>query len=147
MKRPLLVLLFSVILFSLTISGCKTPQLEPGGVYAPTNSVGEVVRKDTALFASDAAHKFAFESIQAVFKFERDNRAELRAISPNIKKELDKLRIQAAMIEKRWAAARQAYRANPTPEGLEGVNLIIAELSRIVPIVQAQITTSTTPTN
>lgn len=141
MKRPLLVLLFSIGLFVFVISGCKTPNLEPGGSYAPTNSAGTVIRKDVALFASDAAHKFAYEAIQTVFKFERDNRAELRAISPNIKAELDKIRVQVVLIERRWASSRAAYRQTPTPEGLEGLNAVIAELQRIVPIVQAQITT------
>lgn len=122
------------------VNGCKAPNLESGGNYATTNSVG-VVTKDAGLFLADSGYKLAYDSIQTVFAFERNNRAELWAMSHNIKSGLDKARGEVNHIEKRWASARKAYREAPSPQGLDQLHVILADLQKVVAIVQSQVVT------
>lgn len=144
MRKARVILFFCVALFVWAITpGCKTPKLEDGGAYAQTNAVGEVTYRDSTLFVADSAYKFAYDSIQAVMRFERDNRVELWKVSPQIKKGLDVARPKVVDIEKRWAVARRSYRMNPTPEGLTNIQAILAEMQRILPIVQAQLANKT----
>lgn len=119
-------------------SGCAS-KLEPGGAYAPTNALGIVVSNDKALAVADASYKLTYESALSVFEFERENRAALWAINPDIKKALDKARPQVVDINKRWAEARKLYRQNPTPEGLTNLESIMAEIGRLLPVIQSQI--------
>jgi len=118
--------------------GCKT-NLEPGGAYAPTNELGQVIHSDTELALADASYKLAYETSLAVFKFEKDNRVAIWNISPNVKHALDKARVQVQEIDKRWATARKAYRQSPTPEGISGLREILLEINRLLPIIQQQI--------
>lgn len=139
MKKLLLII---PLLASLV--GCKTPDLEFGGAYNPsiTNEVGEVLAvaaPESALFIADSSYKFAYETIFAVMKFERDNRAEIQKLSPQVKVELDKLRPKIVEIDRRWALARLAYKVNPTPNELSTLKRIVAEISRLVPVVQSQL--------
>lgn len=119
--------------------GCKSSTLEPGGVYAPTNAAGEVVYSDRELALSDASYKLAYETVQSVFKFEKDNRQALWEISPDIKKALDAGRTNAVAIDRRWAQARNTYKKNPTPEGIGTLQSILSELHRLLPVVQQQV--------
>jgi hypothetical protein len=138
-KLPLF-LLFGALVFSLTFAtGCKTAKLEPGGVYAPTNAVGQVVYNNAGLALADASYMFAYETIQGVFKFERDNRLQIWAISPSVKHSLDDIRPDVVAIDRRWAEARKLYKANPTPAGLSVVQSIISEIERLLPVVQQQL--------
>lgn len=123
-----------------TLTGCKTPKLEPGGVYTSTNATGQVIYNDVGLALADASYKFAYETALDVMRFERDNRAAIWAISPEIKKNLDAARPTVVDINKRWAEARKMYKANPTPAGLDAIQTILAEMRRILPIIQKQIT-------
>lgn len=116
--------------------GCKSASLEPGGAYAPTNAAGAVIYSDKDLALADASYKFTYETIQSVFKFERDNRAAIWAVSHEVKHALDQARPVAVEIDHRWAAARNAYKKNPTPEGLTTLQTILAELNRLLPVVQ-----------
>ena len=136
--RPPLILLTGILALVLSLMACKTPRLEPGGAYAPTNSVGQVVYSDTGLMLTDASYKLAYETVSAVFKFERDNRITIWNLSPVVKGELDKLRPQVVDIDRRWAMARKTYKSNPTPAGLTAVQSILAEIQRIIPVVQQQ---------
>lgn len=138
MKKLHAILFLVTALLMPVLTGCKT-QLEPGGGYAPTNSAGEVVYEDNGLFLADAAYRFAYETIGSVFKFERDNREEIWALTPKVKEELDKLRAKANEIDRRWAFARQAYRQNPTPAGLSTLQTILSEIQRLLPTVQSQL--------
>jgi hypothetical protein len=126
-------------------TGCKTPKLENGGAYAPgaTNSAGVFVPSsapDLALFIADSAYKLSYDAVDAVFAFERDNRAKLQSVSPSIKTALDSIRPQALDIDRRWALARAAYKVSPTPANLTVVQEILAEIQRLVPVVQSQLT-------
>ncbi len=132
------LLLIAPLLLFLAAVGCKTT-LEPGGAYAPTNSLGQVIYNDTGLALADTSYKLAYETTLAVFRFERQNRAALWAISPEIKHTLDKARVQVQGIDRRWAEARQMYKLNPTPAGLSVLQTVLAEIQRILPIVQAQL--------
>ncbi len=133
---------------SLLFTGCQAPQLAPGGAYAPaivsTNAAGNVTvspvtAPETALFIADASYRLAYDSVDAVFKFEQQNRAELAAKFPKLKPALDGLRPQVWKIDQRWALARQAYKASPTPAGLSQVQTIISEITRLVPVAQAEL--------
>ena len=125
------------------VSACQAPRLEPGGAYAPTNAVGQVVVNDLGLAVADATYKFTYEATLSVFEFERANRAALYAIEPGIKHELDRLRPQVQDIDRRWAVARKEYRAHPTPASLSTVKTILAELQRLLPVAQTQVTLAT----
>ena len=124
--------------FAIVNTSCKAPRLEPGGVYAPTNALGEVVYNQIGLALADASHKLAYESAQAVFRFERNNRELIWSISPNVKKELDRLRVQFNDVDLRWAQARNLYRQNPTPAGLSVLQTILLELQSLATIAQQQ---------
>lgn len=125
------------------LCGCKTRSLEPGGVYAPTNQLGQVIYNDVGLALTDASYKFAYETALSPLKFEQDNREAIFALSPSVglavKKALDKARADIWDIDKRWALARVAYKANPTPAGLSILQTVLAEIERIIPVVQSQL--------
>lgn len=119
--------------------GCKHT-LQPGGAYAPitvtTNTAGVVVTNATALpdltfYEVDAAFSMAYAALDGVFTWERDNRAVLWSISPQIKKTLDGIRPTAAQIVKDYAVARAAYKANPTPAGLATLQTILAKAQQL----------------
>jgi hypothetical protein len=135
-------------------AGCHSPQLQAGGAYAPsivtTNADGSTVTSpgtpETALFIADSSFKLAYDAIDGVFKFEMDNRADLAAKFPQLRPALDKLRPQVWKICKRWAIARQVYKANPTPAGLSQVQTILADIERLVPVAQAELSANVTAT-
>lgn len=127
-------LAFACVLCALifpAVSGCKTPTLEKGGAYDTGNKL-----PDLAFYAADSAYDFAFSAIQGAFKYERDNRLALWKISPQIKHTLDGIRPTVWDINVRWAKARRAFLANPLPENLTALQTILAEIQRLVPIVQ-----------
>lgn len=127
-----------VIAVCTALGGCKT-KLEPGGAYAPVDPAGNVLGTDTGLALADASYKLAYDTMFAVFKYERDNRAELFALSPRVKHGLDALRPQVVAVDRRWAIARSTYRVNPTPAGLGTLQTILAEIQRLLPVVQAEL--------
>ncbi len=135
-----------LLLLAVSLTGCRSSHvnLQPGGAYYPTvtNSAGTVTalsQPEQALFVADAAYKLAYDTVFAVFKFERDNRAALLNTAPQIKPGLDKLRLKFVSIDKRWAIARKAYKANPTPAGLNTIQSILFEIHRLIPVVQTEI--------
>lgn len=119
--------------------GCKTSTLEPGGVYAPTNAAGEVIFDDRGLALADATYKLTYESALSVLAYERNNRVAIWALSPEVKRAFDKVRPVVVDINLRWAKARQAYKKNPTPEGLSLMQEIMGEIDRLLPALQTQI--------
>jgi hypothetical protein len=141
-KRAAVVLAAGVLIIG-SLTACKTPSLEIGGVYAPTNQVGAVIYNDLGLALADASYQFAYTSILAPLKFERDNRAVIFAANPqvglSVKRAMDKLREQVWAVDVRWAMARKAYRASPTPAGLTALQSILTEIQRIIPAVQSQL--------
>lgn len=143
---PLLTLIL-LASFALVIPACKT-KLEPGGAYSPvvTNADGTITptqAPDVALALADQTYKFAYNTVMGVCELERNNRAELWKVSPKIKETLDQVRPVAVQIDQRWARARQAYLENPTPAGLTGIKLAIAEINRLLPVAQTQLATIT----
>lgn len=141
MKFKLTGLSFAVILALSAIvnTGCKTPSLEVGGPYAPADTNGVVIYSDVGLALADTTYQFAYETILSVMKFERDNRLAIWEISPNVKRTLDKARPQVVDIDKRWVTARRAYKLNPTPAGLSTLQTILAEIQRLVPVIESQL--------
>lgn len=141
MKRAILLFAFVSSLIALVwfAVGCKSPHLETGGLYAPTNAAGQVVYNDLGLALADGSYKLAYETVSAIFKFERDNRAAIWALSPQVKKTLDKARTEAVDIDRRWAEARKLYKAKPTPAGLSAIQGVLLEIQRLIPVAQAQL--------
>jgi hypothetical protein len=140
-------LLTLVAVFALACTGCKT-KLESGGAYAPATfsadaagavSVTPKSAPQLGLYVADAAYKLAYDIVDGVLKFERDNRADVEKISPKIKIALDAVRPVAWDIDQRWAKARQMYQANPTPAGLSNIQTLLLEIQRLIPVVQEQI--------
>ena len=128
---------------SFLFVACNTPKLEPGGAYAPTNAAGVVLYNDLGLALADASYKFAYETALTAARFERDNRAAIAALSPSVgasvKTGMDKMRAQVLEVDLRWAKARQAYKLRPTPGGLTTLQTILAEIQRLVPVVESQL--------
>lgn len=129
-----LFLAFALPIFLLL--GCANNRLEPGGAYAPvlTNDVGQVTaaaEPDMALFVSDSTYDLAYNAALTVFRIEKNNRALLKQLYPDLKKEMDRLRDQVWEADGHWAEARQAYLANPVPANLDALNRTLAELQRL----------------
>lgn len=147
-----IMLLMAWAVFSTT--GCAQ-RLAAGGAYSgqtlATNgaviSTNTVAAADPALFAADSAYQFAYEIVDGIFAQEYQNRAAYLAISPKIKQALDAARPVVLDIDRRWAAARQAYKANPTPAGLTTLQSILAEIQKLLPTIQAAIAPVTTSTS
>lgn len=129
----------------LAFTGCKAT-LEPGGAYAPvtTNSVtGEVTATqapDLAFFNIESAYLLSYSVIDAGFRFERDNRAMLWKLNPNIKHTVDSIRPQAVAANAEYFRARKVYLANPIPPNLTPlrdlltrINTLACSISAILP--------------
>jgi len=129
----------AILLIAAAMAGCGTPKLEPGGPYAPTNAVpGSVIpAPDPAFFAVDATFKLAYSALDAAFRFEYENADLLWSLSPNIKRELDKLRPKALEIRNAYAVARAAYKANPTPANLSEMEAAMARCQQLAAVAQA----------
>lgn len=125
--------ILSILTVALLLTGCAH-RLEPGGAYYPPGQ-----QADFALYAADAAYDLAYSTLDTVFKVERDNRAALFAISPNIKHALDDLRLRAWGVNVRWAHARQAYLANPVPSNLTALQEVLAHAQQLAVTAQAVI--------
>jgi hypothetical protein len=121
--------------------GCAT-KLEQGGAYAPitTNADGTVMataQPDIGLFAADASFDLAVSALDTAFKFERDNRALLWKISPEIKHGMDAIRPKAVEVKLKYAVARSAYLANPIAPSLDTLQQVLAEAKALSAAAQA----------
>lgn len=129
-----------VLLIGALSSGCKA-HLESGGVYSPvsTNAATGAVTSspDLPFYTADSAFWLAYTTLDTLFTIERDNRDVLFKVSPEIKHGLDAIRPTALQIAQGYLKARQAYIAHPTPEGLTGVNELLARLQQLVIAAQA----------
>lgn len=125
MKKLFLTIIGAAMLL-LPFTGCQSAKLESGGAYAPANQEGQPTQApDLAFFTIDAAFKIAYSAVDAAFQFEHDNRLQLWRLSPEIKKTLDDIRPKADEAVRRFALARAAYIANPTPTGLDLLQTIL----------------------
>jgi len=117
--------------------GCSSARLESGGAYAPavtaaaTNGVGQVAAPDIEFYNVDALYQFAWHAANAAFDFEYQNRMALFSISPEVKRELDKIRPLAVKANREYLAARTGYLQNPTPAGLDTLGTLEAKLMQI----------------
>lgn len=110
---------------ALALSGCKA-SLQSGGAYAPAGQA-----PDLAFYVADAAYQVAYQTVDAAFTFEHNNRAFLWGVSPNIKKTLDGIRPDAVKANGDYLHARAVYLANPTPAGLSGVQAILVKIQQL----------------
>ena len=117
--------LFLALACLVAMPACKS-SLAPGGAYAVQG------QPDMAFFVADADYQVAYQTVDAAFVFERNNRAYLWTISPNIKHTLDGIRPQAVKVNADYLIARAAYIANPTPPGLTGMQAILAKMQQLV---------------
>lgn len=121
------VIVLAALAVPILQSGCRTSQLESGGSYAPTNSVGVVVA-DKPFMAIESAFALAYGTLDTAFSFERDNRAMLWGISHSIKHTMDKIRPQAVAARDAYFQARALYVGSRTPQSFE---LLKTQLSKI----------------
>jgi hypothetical protein len=129
---PMLAL---ALLASAPLSGCKST-LEPGGAYAPTTTDAQGVvtasqAPDKAFYIVDSTFALAYDTIQSVFKYERDNRVALFQISPDIKHSLDSIRPAVTDGVRKYTEARAVYKANPTPAGLDALHAALAKIQQL----------------
>lgn len=126
-------------LLSLTIlAACSS--LEKGGAYAPAvvitdtggvSTTNAVSAADKAFYATDAAFAASYAVADAISLWERDNRLVLWKITPDIKHGLDAIRPTVATVVKNYGVARNAYKANPTPAGLDLLQTILAKMKQL----------------
>lgn len=150
MKKKLQIIGLLLAMVAIAFSGCKSPTLEPGGAYNPatTNADGTLTPTGTpmtTMFVADAAYRLAYDAVDQVLLFELNNRAQLQAVSPQIKIALDSLRPKVADIDHRWAITRAAYLASPTAVNLTAFNGVVGEMKALVPQAQAQMVVAPQP--
>lgn len=149
------VFIVSVALSSPLWYGCNSPSLQSGGAYSysTTNLVAGTTNwvvtttADLQLYQADTAFKLAYDTLNAVFLIERNNRTYLWNISPGIKHTLDSIRPGADKAVDEYLAARAAYIANPTPAGLTGMTAIITKIQQALFAANAAIGVGTITTN
>ncbi len=125
-------------LIALSLVGCASNKLEPGGAYAPVDSAGvATTAPDIALFTVDSAYRIAYNTVDSIFTIEKDNRDLLWKISPEIKHTLDKIRPQAWDANVKFHTARSAYLAHPTPANLDTLNQVLATMQQLVATASA----------
>lgn len=113
---------------------CRQSRLEPGGAYATTNTV-----PDLQFYQVEATFALAYATIDTAFKFEKDNRQTLWALSPDIKHGIDKIRPDATAYRNLYIAARKAYLANPVPTGLSNLQSTLLKIQQIAVAAQTAI--------
>lgn len=124
-----LVLTLALLLGAMLFNGCgllSAKKFEPGGAYANTDTTAATPE----LYASDAAFDLAYRALDVTFKYERDNRAALWAISPKIKHSLDGLRESATQVWLDYAVARKAYLATPTTANLSALQTVLGKMQQ-----------------
>lgn len=139
---------FLLICASISLTGCKTPQLESGGAYAPVDTNGvATIAPDPVFYQVDAGFYLCYQAVDAAFTFERNNRALLWKLSPSIKHQLDGIRPLAWRAVTEYSAARAAYLGNPTPAGLSGLQAILAKVQQLQAAAAAVLPTTGSSTN
>lgn len=123
--------IFLIVSLAAPLMGCKAT-LQQGGAYNLTGSA-----PDMPLFVADTAYQLAYNTIDAVFTTERNNRTFLWSLSPKIKQSLDSVRPQAVAADQDYLKARAAYIANPTPANLSGVQAVLAKIQQLAVAAQA----------
>jgi hypothetical protein len=141
MKRLLLFvsLLCVAVGASLGFTACKGT-LQQGGAYSPITVSADGVTNsapDMPLFLADSAYQLAYNTVNAAFTTEYNNRDLLFKVSPTIKHTLDNIRPDAVKANADYLKARQVYIANPTPQNLSGVQAVLAKIQQLATAAQA----------
>ena len=110
--------------------------------YVPVVFTNQTVAPDMGFYLCDSAFSLAYDTLETGFKYERDNRAALWKLSPNIKHTLDQIRPEAAQAVLMYSAARNVYKKNPTPTGLSLLQTILAKVQVLSSSVAAAVTTT-----
>ena len=118
------------------LTGCRGA-LAPGGAYHSGNTNTVILKADYSFFVIDSAYKLAYSTIDAAFKFEKDNRLLLWGKTKEIKKTLDKIRPQAVDVNGQYLLARAAYLRNPTPAKLTILSALMLEIQNLSNAVMA----------
>ena len=137
----------ATVAIGLLMTGCLADRLEPGGAYCPahTNELGALVidgEPDYTLAAADAVFESSYKMVVKLCGIERENRRALWTISPQIKRAMDQVRTETLEVRLKWATARQAYLASPTPSSKDALNRVLEELQRLVNAANAALQTS-----
>jgi hypothetical protein len=142
---PVVALLFICASLFL-LPGCSKDnhRLELGGSYAPatslttTNDSGVISTSltpasapDFALYSADSTFELAYSALNAAFKIERDNRAFLWKLSPDIKHSLDNIRPDATIAVMTYTRARAEYELHPTPVNLSSMQSALALVQKL----------------
>jgi hypothetical protein len=132
----------SLILGCVLLAGCVTgARLETGGPYAESATQAAMPE----LFVLDSGFDLAYSALDAAFRYEKNNRAALWLISPDIKHSMDKLRLEAKRVVLDYAIARTAYKANPVSVNLDMVSAALAVLQNVNNAALAVIATKGNP--
>lgn len=141
---------FSLALLLPILVGCQST-LAPGGAYAPTVSVTNtagavttttVLAPDIGFYIADSAFVSAESILDIAFRFEKDNREALWKLSPEIKHTLDSIRPGAQQACISYKSARDAYKKNPTPAGLDLLNTILSKVQSLSSAASAAVTSA-----
>lgn len=143
------LLLFLGVLGVLAVAtpGCRHAQLEEGGAYARHEPGTIGAETDYALYLADSAYDLAYSSLDAAFRFERDNRELLWKISPRIKGALDALRAPAWRVNGLYHDARFNYLGSPTVENLTTLQGALGQMQSLAADAQSVIATKGTSAN
>jgi hypothetical protein len=142
MKRKLtsLLAIFAVAMIGLACFTACQATLAPGGAYAPANTNGvATVQPDMEFYIADAAYQIAWQGMNGIFEFERDNRETLFQLSPSVKHTLDQIRPNAVTANKEYLRAREAYKANPVAAGLTPLQTALAKIQQLFKTAQAAV--------
>lgn len=129
---------FSALLLTVAVlaftPGCAR-KLQTGGAYAPgivntDGSVTPTAAPDMALFVLDASYDLAYNAVLTACRIEKQNRPLLGRVFPELKREMDKVRIATWQIDQDWAAARAAYLDHPVAANLTAIQRALAEMER-----------------
>jgi len=124
------VSIFQAVALLVLLTGCglfAKNKFEPGGAYAKTETTAAMPE----LYAADASFDLAYKALDVTFKYEKQNRTALWAISPKIKHRLDELRAGASQVWLDYAVARQAYLAAPTAANLSTLQTVLGKLQQL----------------
>lgn len=142
MKSEKLFIQLLLVFALASFIGCHRGTLEPGGAYAPvtTNEDGTITptsAPDPEFFHVDMAWDLIESAVNTAFEYERNNRALLWQVSPEIKHTLDRIRPEAVEVRKTYYTARKAYKASPTPAGLTTLGTLLGRLQQVSEAVTA----------
>jgi len=131
-----LILLISLLACLFLLPACHTT-LATGGAYSGTNAPTSL---DYAFYQVDAAFALSYDACDTAFNFERNNRAMLWKLNPDIKHTLDSIRPRAVQAAQKYAVARAAFEANQNQVNLDPLVRLLAEFQPLTAQAQAALT-------